>query len=173
VEEIAEFVAIHHTFMLQTSSSMQNHIARLQRFLLTCICCGLPLAWWICLAGCGSNSKLSPVEGIVRLDGKPLSTGTVRFVPTAGRAAEGKIRSDGTFQLGTYAESDGAVIGSHQVAIIAVQTDPDAPKDGRMLKGNPKVRKLIPKRYMATATSGLTAEVKPGKNDIAFDLTSP
>jgi hypothetical protein len=106
------------------------------------------------------------------LDGKPLTSGTVRFVPAAGRSAKGEIQSDGTFRLGTYGETDGAMIGTHQVAIIAVQTDPDAPKDGRMIKGNPKVKSLIPKRYMAAATSGLTADVKPGGNEFNFDLTS-
>ena len=125
-----------------------------------------------CLAGCGSDSKLGSVDGVVRLDGKPLTTGTVRFVPAGGRAASGEIQSDGTFTLGTYGESDGALIGKHQVVIIAVQTDPDAPKEGRMMKANPKVKPLVPNRYMAPGTSGLTADVKPGHNKFDFDLKS-
>jgi len=125
-----------------------------------------------CLAGCGSDSKLGSVDGVVRLDGKPLTTGTVRFVPTAGRAASGEIRSDGTFTLGTYGKTDGALVGTHQVAIIAVQTDPGAPTEGRLLEANPKVKPLVPNRYMAPGTSGLTVDVKPGNNKFDFDLKS-
>ena len=47
----------------------------------------------------------------------PLTSGTVRFVPDAGRAASGTIESDGTYRLGTYSRSDGALIGTHKVAI--------------------------------------------------------
>jgi hypothetical protein len=108
---------------------------------------------------------------VVRLDGKPLTTGRVQFIPAAGREASGRIQSDGSYVLGTYEESDGALIGKHQVAIIAVQTDPDAPGEGRMLT-NPKVKPLIPKRYMSAGTSKLTFEVKPGDNPADFDLTS-
>jgi hypothetical protein len=151
---------------------MHDDHTNLRRFSLAGLCCVLPFAWTICLAGCGSNPKLGSVEGIVRLDGEPLSTGTVRFIPAAGRAASGEIQSDGTFRLGTYAKTDGAMIGLHQVAITAIESDPDAPTEGRMLKRNPKVKRLIPERYTTTATSRLTADVKPGRNEFTFDLTS-
>ena len=127
------------------------------------------VAFW---AGCSSDSKLGSVDGVVRLDGKPLTTGTVRFLPAAGRTATGEIQSDGTFSIGTYGKTDGALIGMHQVVIIAIQTDPDAPKEGRMLTANPKVKPLVPMRYMAPGTSKLTFEVKPGDNHAEFDLTS-
>jgi len=124
------------------------------------------------LIGCGQKSDISPVNGVVRLDGKPISKGTVRFVPAAGRAADGKIRSDGTFTLGTYGESDGAIIGLHHVAIIAYDVTPV----GRTEAGRPKSlisKPLVPERYMSAGTSLLTFEVKPGENHAEFDLTSP
>lgn len=133
----------------------------------------LALGVIVCGTGCGGDAKLRSVHGVVTLDGQPLSTGTVRFVPAAGRAASGKIRSDGTFTLGTYGKSDGALIGTHQVVVIAYE-----PAGGRtggrpdMTVANPKIKPLVPERYMAPGTSGLTYEVKPGRNEATIKLFS-
>jgi len=74
--------------------------------------------------GCGQKHDLAPAGGKVTLDGRPLSGGGVVFAPIArGNAAEagkpsyGDIQPDGTFVLGTYDESDGAVIGKHSATI--------------------------------------------------------
>ncbi len=125
----------------------------------------------VILPGCGQNEKLGGVYGTVRLDGKPLAKGTVRFTPAAGRAATGNIQSDGTYTLGTYGESDGALLGKHQVAVIAY----DAAADSRPAYEirNVKSTSLVPDRYMSVGTSGLTFDVKPGKNQADFELTSP
>lgn len=132
-----------------------------------------PLALVAGLTGCGSDSKLGSVDGVVRLDGKPLPTGTVRFLPSAGRAAAGEIQSDGTFTLGTFAKKDGALIGMHRVTIVAIQSDPNAPKNtGLVITPNPNIKPLVPKRYMAPGTSKLTFEVKAGDNHAEFNLTS-
>jgi hypothetical protein len=122
------------------------------------------------LAGCGQDSKLGSVYGTVRLDEKPVTKGTVRFVPAAGRAATGKIQSDGTFTLGTYGESDGALLGTHKVAVIAY----DAAEDSRPAYEvrNVKSTSLVPERYMSVGTSEFSFEVKPGKNQADFDLKS-
>jgi hypothetical protein len=122
------------------------------------------------VAGCSQNDSLAAVEGIVRLDGQPLTTGTVRFVPAAGRAATGQIQFDGTFKLGTIEDSDGAVIGMHKVAIIAYETSGnDRPAYEAAAQSN---KPLVPQRYMAAGTSGITFEVKPGENRVEFDLES-
>jgi hypothetical protein len=105
----------------------------------------------------------------VRLDGSPLTTGSVRFVPEAGRAATGKIESDGTFVLGTFGQTDGAMIGTHKVAIIAYEASSDTRPAYEVRTPS---KPLVPQRYMAPGTSGLTKEVKPGDNEFEFDLTS-
>jgi hypothetical protein len=125
------------------------------------------------LAGCGNDADVAPVDGVVRLDGNPVVSGTVRFLPSAGRAAEGKIQPDGTFTLGTLGESDGALIGTHQVAIIAYE--PSRRAAGRppdFTVASPKIKPLVPMKYMAPGTSGLVFEVKPGNNHAEFDLKS-
>lgn len=114
---------------------------------------------------------MASVHGIVRLDGEPLSEGTVRFVPDAGRGAQGKIGADGAFTLGTHTESDGASLGKHRVAIISYKVNKiERPGGGRpIVTGSTP---LVPRRYMAAGTSDLTFEVKSGKNEAVFELTS-
>jgi hypothetical protein len=128
---------------------------------------------WVLLVssiGCSQDEKLGIVHGTVQLDGKPLKNGTVRFVPAAGRAATGKIGSDGTYTLGTFGESDGAVIGAHKVAVVAYEAGTDARPPYET--PNEKSKTLVPQRYMAVGTSGLTFEVKPGENQADFNLSS-
>jgi hypothetical protein len=122
------------------------------------------------LVGCAQDTSIASVEGVVRLDGKPLASGTVRFVPTAGRAATGSIQSDGSYTLGTYSDSDGALVGMHQVAIVAYQGLDDA-RPAYEIR-TPTSKSLVPERYSAVGTSGLTFEVKPGGNRADFDLTT-
>ncbi len=125
-----------------------------------------------CAAGCGGDdSKFGDVEGIVKLDGQPVPAGKVFFQPAAGRGATGAIQPDGTFTLETEGESSGALIGEHRVAVVAFQSgkggrpDPTAPRT--------PMKALVPERYLAAGTSGLTFEVKPGDNHAELNLTSP
>jgi hypothetical protein len=122
------------------------------------------------VTGCARDDSLASVEGIVRLDGQPLTTGTVRFIPTAGRAATGKIQPDGTYRLGTYGDSDGALVGTHSVAIIAYAAGGD--ERPAYEKPAQASKPLVPERYLAPGTSGLRFEVKPAKNQADFNLES-
>ena len=128
------------------------------------------------VAGCNrSDADIAPVEGIVRLDGKPLSRGVVRFTPQAGRSASGQIASNGTFVLGTYSPNDGARIGKHRVTIFAAKEEP---KKDRLITydetaSSPENASLIPLHYGSAEFSGLEFDVEPGKSNHAeFDLTS-
>ena len=124
------------------------------------------------IVGCGgSDSNLGKVEGVVLLNGKPVPSGKVVFQPAAGRGAVGVIQPDGTFTMGTYGDTDGAVIGEHKVAIVAYE----AAKVGRPDPTAPRapVKALVPERYLAPGTSGLTFEVKAGDNPAEFKLISP
>jgi hypothetical protein len=127
----------------------------------------LPLA-----VGCGGNDvALGRVDGVVRLDGKPLASGKIIFQPAAGRGAYGQIGADGEFTLGTYGDSDGALIGKHKIAVIAYEgaglgrPDPTAQRVSQ--------KPLVPQRYLAVGTSELTYEVKAGSNFVELDLKSP
>lgn len=74
------------------------------------------------LSGCGSgqySGPVYPVKGKVLLaTGKPLTTGSVQFIPESGGAlASGKIGSDGSFSLVSLDKREGAAPGSYKVRI--------------------------------------------------------
>ncbi len=75
-----------------------------------------------CLAvGCSDGRiQTFPAEGrVIFPTGEPVRTGYVesRSLDHAINA-RGKIDRDGSFKLGTYSESDGAVAGRHQAVVI-------------------------------------------------------
>jgi hypothetical protein len=118
------------------------------------------------ISGCGSKSRVASVQGTVVLDDKPLASGAVMTLPSGGRGAQGAIRN-GTFVLGTFEDDDGALIGTHKVAVVAYEqtlgSGPEAPV-GKL---------LVPQRYTNPESSGLTIEVKAGEtNTPTLKLTS-
>jgi hypothetical protein len=119
-------------------------------------------------AGCGpKRPPMAPVRGKVLLDGRPLNTGNVGTIPTAGRGAHGDIQADGTFELYTYSKRDGALIGKHKVGIVAY--DSTAPKGPE----SPYGKLLVPKRYTNPESSGFTIDVQPsGNDDVVFEMTT-
>ena len=70
-----------------------------------------------------------PIRGEVLLDGKPLSDGTVLYLPKAqgGRQARGAISKDGSFRLTTLREDDGAQVGEYNIVVIAYEAHPGEP----------------------------------------------
>jgi len=122
--------------------------------------------------GCGQGNRLetAPVHGTVTLDGEPLKMGSVIFTPENGRSAKSQIREDGTYQLGTYEEADGAILGKHKVVIQA------RPKLQGESKGAPLIPRygpsVIPETYADQETSPLEFEVVEGPNEINIELSS-
>lgn len=138
---------------------------------LVFIGCGLGL---LSAIGCSrSGPTIARVEGIVTLDGKPLSAGRVTFWPEAGRSGSGWIDEDGTYTVGTLREFDGAVVGRHKVSVTAASKAPTGPPDfdrDGPARGWP--RSPIPARYSNPDSSGLGFEVRPGANRFHIELTT-
>ncbi len=121
--------------------------------------------------GCGEKSKFPetvPVSGKVTYLGQPVAKGTVSFLSDKGQPATGAIQPDGTYQLSTFGEKDGATPGHHKVMIIANDGDPTLMPGSS--PGYKLPKDLVPKKYGAMATSGLEAEVSKDKPTIDFDL---
>jgi hypothetical protein len=131
------------------------------------------------LSGCGGASALEAeplyvTRGKVELaSGKPLSSGTIEFVPLRPRLSEtiGDIESDGTFTIRTLDvdQHEGVSAGEYKVRIR-----PDSHTLVR--RGDAVVvdRKRLPfhAKYLNEETSALTATVKPGLNELPpFRLT--
>ncbi len=122
--------------------------------------------------GCSSNSDELPtgeVYGKVTYKGKILPSGSVTFIPDGpGKAAAGEIQEDGTYVMTTYSEGDGATVGSHKVMVISERDTSELPAESA--EANQDLS-LIPEKYgMSPKTSGLTAVVNEGENEINFDL---
>ncbi|TWT75693.1 hypothetical protein Pla123a_32030 [Posidoniimonas polymericola] len=140
-----------------------------------------PAAIVLTLLGCGQGPGTAPVSGVVQFDGVPVTQGTVSFYPVAGgRPATGKLGPGGAFELSTFGNGDGALLGGHKVTISAMELI-NAPPPPKSLseeisqsapppKAGPKARWIVPEKYSAQATSGLTATVVGGTNLIEFDL---
>jgi hypothetical protein len=116
------------------------------------------------VAGCGDS--LSPVHGTVTLeDGTPLSKGMIvaeRFEGGPPITAQGAIKPDGTYQLGTNKPGDGVPPGKYRVLINAMD-----------LSDLPDEQKEIPfhHKYLSYKTSELELDVKRGDNNYPIRLT--
>jgi hypothetical protein len=123
----------------------------------------IPVFSAILLIGCGSNNEQAvertaavAIKGKVSLKGKPMTQGSVSFEPTdGGREAHGTIGADGTFTLTTFKANDGAIRGTHRVAVKA---STGGKKD------------LVPLKYQSYSSSGVEIEVADDKTDITIEL---
>ena len=142
------------------------------------------------LSGCGNGFTVHPVKGKVTLDGNPLEGAVVTFDPSGnGKAAMGRTDASGTYTLVDMRPeaAEGAEVGSYTVTIhwippaavdLSQATGNSTPYDAKAAdkerqvtsKNAPKTK--LPNDYSSSATSGLKAEVKSGKNEIDFPLKS-
>jgi hypothetical protein len=131
--------------------------------------------------GCKSKSPKPPpiveVEGVIRLDGVPLSKAAVRFVPVVNYGQEyfavGVTDETGHYHL-TCKGKDGACACESQVVVSEGPIPPEIrnSREGlsnylQSLKGRP-----LPKKYASLAESPLTADVNAGQKQYDFDLES-
>jgi hypothetical protein len=118
---------------------------------------------------------MATVTGRVTYQGKPLPNAQVIFAPDDGsRVATAWTDPEGKYELGTFDQADGAILGQHRIAIVARGPEKALPPGqigsglpgGNVQPGDP----LIPQKYLATETSELTREVVAGSNHFDFDL---
>jgi hypothetical protein len=124
------------------------------------------------IAGCGGSDKpiVAKVHGTVTLDQKPFTQpAIVSFMPKAGgKMATAILNNDGSFQLKTYADNDGAVTGMHQVSIQPLYkfVQDEAPN-------SKQEKSLIPDKYLSATSSGWKFEVKAGAvNECPLEMKS-
>lgn len=117
------------------------------------------------LPGCGGDGgpEMGTVTGTVTLDGEPLPNVQVLFNPGTARPSEAITDESGRYELHYTHESDGAVVGTHQVFISSRHELDD--------EGNPVSQdEAVPAKYNTEST--LSEEVTSGHNEINFDLES-
>jgi hypothetical protein len=151
----------------------------------------LGIGGFAALSGCGESGikyEHAKVHGKVSYKGKPLTFGTVLFMPVESpkegpmQPASGPINTDGTYEL-TSQSSPGAILGEHKVAVIAVDgaqlaLAPGAAKDGiqapvAATKGSKELqlKSTVPKKYSDPMSTPLTRKVVSGENTIDIELT--
>ena len=130
------------------------------------------LAIAVAVIGCGKPPhQLVPISGKVTYNGRPLKFGCVKFQPETGQWSKGIIQPDGTFQMVTPDEGDGAAVGVNKVRISCFENQDPTKKNGSEEMGIVLGRSLIPRKYASQDTSGLKVEVKAeGNGPVIFDL---
>ncbi len=133
----------------------------------------LILGTMLTTAGCGRSdrSPLGKVTGMVTYKGEPVETATIVFHNPQGRSAIGQIIDGMIENVTTYDTlNDGAAIGT-----LAVTIHPVGARETLMHKPieppKPPAKPPFPRRYDDPETSGLTAEIQAGNNDLFFELT--
>ncbi len=139
---------------------MQRNLRQQATKLLVMLACVIPLV------GCEQTTSTHPVKGkVVLANGSPAGGGIIKFRTTSEEGetvkAHGQINSDGTFELSTFQNGDGALAGEHEAILFS-----PALGDG----SNAATAPSFPKKYRNYETSGLKFDVGPGENDFVIRL---
>jgi hypothetical protein len=131
-------------------------------------------------AGCGAarleRVPVHRVRGTVSFRGRPLSSALVIFHPADPASARGQVpiptgrsAQDGSFQLTTYGGNDGAPAGRY---FVGISSQPESRIESGLLATKSRPRPdVLGARYRDPKTSGLTAQVQEGDNQLPpFDL---
>lgn len=137
------------------------------------------------ISGCETTPEgqfpVAPVEVTVTYNGQPVEEAVVTFANSEGKPpAFGRTNAEGKAMMTTYASEDGAALGSHSVSVVKQEFDgvikEEAPQESEDYNPSPgasplpKIKDLLPQKYALPTTSGLTAEVKDGKNEVELNL---
>jgi hypothetical protein len=151
----------------------------------------------VLLGGCSGSDRpaTAPVRGQVRYENRPVANATVAFLcPGAPRLAVGTTDQNGNYQLTTYEENDGAILGTHVVTVNLYASESEANALGsdsstsgqstsksieeamkrsvKQIEKAEKAKPPIPTKYSDRRTSDLNKEVVKGENVIDIDLVN-
>ena len=124
--------------------------------------------------GCSQNYSLK--GKVTYQDGTPITTGMVNFESDTS-LSRGRIRSDGSYTVGTHKDTDGIPKGKYKVYITGAEVPRETGQSQRNQRvdamGNPiqmmvGFRQLVDRKYMTAGTSPVTCEVPTEKN--RFDI---
>jgi hypothetical protein len=122
--------------------------------------------------GCGSGGtklNLVPASGKITLDGAPMATGIVTFLPEDSnqKFSPTGIIENGTYKLTTDGK-DGAPVGKYKVGVsphsMGMGADAKMPEPGKQ----PKVS--LNNKFMNPTTSGIVIEIVESPAAGAYDV---
>jgi len=115
------------------------------------------------LIGCGGDRpQMGQVEGTVSYKGQPVPNGTITFIPDKGRSASGVIEDGAIKNVTCFEANDGVPVGPAKVIISAFSKQPEG--------STAPTKALLPEKYSSPERTDQKADIKPGKNDLKFDL---
>lgn len=115
------------------------------------------------LAGCGFDGRVA-VQGTVRLDGRPIERGAIRFLHGGEGPTASAMIEQGRYQLQTIA-------GKKKVEIEGYEIDKHLPADPLTgAPAHPVWRQMVPSRY--NTKSQLQVEIIDRDEPFDFDLES-
>ena len=157
--------------MLQRQNNSFSIPSRLLVWLLAASC--------LALSSCGTaklERPVVPVSGQLFVQGKPANGALVILRPAASSDAaddwtsafpRATVRGDGSFQIGTYGEADGAPVGDY---VVLVQWDENAAQ-GEAEASEAKFVDRLGGRYSDPARATLRVTVAAPKTTLPkFDL---
>ena len=129
----------------------------------------------VSVAGCGGGAfEVVPAGGSVQFNGAPVSAGSITMVPVAaagaepGKPAKAELRADGTFELSTYGQFDGAIPGRHTVIYEGPEGEEAEEAESETETADPNARKARNTAKQRTALqvkAGTEVEVKSGSEN--------
>jgi len=148
----------------------------------------LSSAWLVLVvAGCSSRApdatapaRPAPISGAITLDGKPLGSAVVTFMPqgTVGAEAVGETGVDGLYMASTAGKA-GVLPGEYRVIVsylaapggkpIGLEARSKRPMPAEVGRG----KELLPGRSSNPARTTLSATVPPGGGRINYALIGP
>ncbi|HEV3384114.1 MAG TPA: hypothetical protein VG097_04825 [Gemmata sp.] len=116
------------------------------------------------LAGCSSNTT-AEVTGSITVDGQPAEKGSISFIPADGKSTtEGGIIENGKYTAKS-------AVGAMKVQIrVPKVTGKKQLYDDKKAEFVPTYSETLPKKY--NTDTELTLDVKPGKNEKNWELTT-
>jgi hypothetical protein len=139
---------------------------------------------WLGLLGCDPGTsddaqpdytKLVPVKGTVKINGKGIPGVVVTFLPPMWSASNGETKEDGTYTLQT-AGKPGALPGDYKVGIsylVSADGQPQglAPRSAMSLPpGMLTAREKLPPEYSDLGRTTLRATIPEGGDSFDFDV---
>jgi hypothetical protein len=119
-------------------------------------------------AGCGRSGPprvpTHVAKGSISYQGQPLTGAFLVLHPKAGAqpdvpTARAQVTADGTFEVSTYDQADGAPAGDY---VVTVEWKKPVKVNGDYVLS----QNLVPARYSSPSTSDLVVHIADGKNDL-------
>ena len=130
------------------------------------LCVSIPLVCLV-LVGCGSG-RCTVTGKVAYEDGTPVEDGSVIGEATVdGKlvAVQATIQKDGSFSWGGDREGDGALPGQYKVIVVPVGLSEYEQSQGKT--------PAIDGKYGKYESSGLSFDVKPGRNEFNITVSKP